>query len=625
MAYDDLKQESGRRPVYIMVLYLDRCVNEYGVVPCTASGPGATKCFNTLSTCQDLPNFDRGGDADRKTYAFSSTRIDNWQDQASSFIEGDPPLFPTVMAVQTTPTLLTPGKGLGVRSTVSVKLTDHPWTDIGIDPYLSERNYNPDDSGSLWGRLLARNEFYEGRRMDILTGYLDEDGLYQADNFVRRTYIIHRIAGPDASGMVTVEGKDPLKFADSDRKQWPRQSLAELDADITDAQTAFDITDDGTIEDNYNNGQPWIRVDDEAMEVTNVVDNGGGSYTLTVNRATLPSIYDDPEHTAEEHSAESTIQGCWYFDEVRIDDLVYFLLNTGAGIDASFLPLSDWQQVIDAGLQNYLLSALLTEALGVKQLLQEICELNILLWWDERDQEVQMDALIPGRVTAGPYTDDVNIVKDSVSVSKDVKSRLSQIWVIFGDRNPIRDRDKVSTYRRIETRSDLDAETPEEYGDSRVRRIWSRWLPLDKRSVAGEIGSRLLIEYRDTKTVLAMTLDPKDDDQWTGDLLLVETRYVQGIYGGAANLGYRILEVNEQLSMEGVRYKYVMQEAAQLQRIGVITPNEDPENPGNSFPDYTPASDALKNQYAFIGYDDGTGPPPEPLPFPDGTPPYQIQ
>ena len=73
--------------------------------------------------------------------------------------EGTPPVFPTLLAVSTRPTELTPGKGLGVREKVEVTVTDHPYTDVGIDPYLANR---PTDSneldGSLWTRSMTSKE-----------------------------------------------------------------------------------------------------------------------------------------------------------------------------------------------------------------------------------------------------------------------------------------------------------------------------------------------------------------------------------------------------------------------------------------------------------------------------------
>ena len=49
--------ELGREPVELLELIVPKCANVYGSAPCTASGSGDAKCFNTRATCQDIDNF----------------------------------------------------------------------------------------------------------------------------------------------------------------------------------------------------------------------------------------------------------------------------------------------------------------------------------------------------------------------------------------------------------------------------------------------------------------------------------------------------------------------------------------------------------------------------------------
>ena len=615
MSYDAQKVKMGREPVQILEIDLDVCSLAYGVSPCTASGPAAQKCFNTRRTCQDIPNYAKT----TKTFRFSNTRVDGLGGA------DDAPVFPTIGSVRTSPTRLSPGKGLGVRETCKVTVADLPWSDVGVDPYRRERDYDPVEQGSFWGKLIYRHEFYEGRPMRILTGYLDDDGSYNAANMKTREYIINRISGPDPTGKVVVEGKDVLKLADGIRRQWPLASRATLTGDITSSQTSIIIEDTGGIFASHWSAspqQPWIRIGDEVMEVTAASNTAGDSWTLTVTRATLPSIYT-LSPTAEEHDDESTVQPCWYFDAIRIDDLVYFLLNTGAQINSSFLPASEWEAVIDFGLQSYLFSALIIEPEGIKTLLDEITEHTILLWWDTRAQVIKMDSIINRKLDAGPFTDDDNIIDGSVAVSKDVEGRISETWISHGLRSPLEDTDKLQSYQRTDIAIDSDKESALEYGDVRVKSLMSRWMPLSLAAVASEIGNRLLNSYKLTKTVMQMGMDPKDDDIWTGNRIYVKTRYVQDQFGANLLGGYRIIETNEQISKSGVKYKYTMLSESALLRIGLITPDKEPDAPGETpppgapdFPDYPDASDALKNHYAFIAPDSGF--------FSDETQAYQI-
>ncbi len=607
MAYDDVKAEMGREPVIIVEVDVQACSLTYGSSPCTASGTGDDKCFQSSSTCDDIANFATS----TKTFRFASTRIDELQGS------GDPPTYPTVTGLSMAPTQLTPGKGLGIRSKVSVTLQDHPDGDIGIDQYLSDRTYDPNERGSFWSKWITRWPFYEGNEMRIKTGYLDSDGAYDASNFITRTYFIDTVTGPSANGKVTITAKDVLKFADAEKAQIPSQSEATITTDITASATSIGIDDpNDDVKDAYDAGQTFIRIDDEVLNVTNVT-GANPSYTLTVTRATMPSLYTG-SLTAEAHDEGATVQHCYYFDAQEIDDIVNTLLSTYAGISGSFLPTSDWQDVVDFGLQNYQFTSLITEPTAVKELLDEITEHTIMLWWNERDSEVQMRSIIQSAIDYGPFNDTDNVIADSVNVARDDRSRLSQVWLAYGLRTPVAERDELKNYSAVKVSADLDAEGTLEYGQKRIRKIWSRWLFLDKGAVASEIANRLLNYYRDTKHIITLDLDPKDDSAWTGDIISLTTRQVQDSTGDNPERTYRILETNENFKAGGVRYQHTLQSTGSIfgkepSRYGLIGPN--------TLNNYSTESDANKAKYAFIAEDDrGDGNPG----FPTSDEPYRI-
>jgi len=598
VAYDTVKAEAGREPVTICEIDLDRCSLAYGVGACTATGSSGSECYQTLGTCQVTTAFSRSS----YTLRFSSTRIDGAQ------ADGDAPTFPTVLNISTAPTALTPARGLGVRSTCSVTLADHTWTDEVTDPYVANRSYDPETQGTFWGRLLARQQYYEGREMRVKTGYLDSASSYDAANFQTRTYFIDSISGPDNSGKVTIKGKDILRFTDKEKAQLPTQSQAVLASDISSSTTSVAITDpNDDIKDSYDAGQAFVRVDDEIMLITNVAGTAG-SYTLTVTRASMPSIYGG-NMTAEEHDSDATVQHCYFYDAQDIDDIVKHLIVDTAGISSAYTDLTAWQTVIDYGLQSYQFSALITEPTGVKDLLDEITEHTILLWWDERSQTIQMDSLINRSKNGGPYNDDDNNVAGSVNVARNDRIRVSQIWVAYGLRNPVLPMDELKNFEAVKVTADLDKESASQYNQKRVRRITSRWIPTSLGAVASEISNRMLNYYRDTKRVVTVTLDPKDDDIWTGDRVTIQTRQLQDESGATPEIAFRILQAQETISREQVMYKYVMETTgAELLRLGLIGPN--------TLNDYSSESTANTNKYAFISPNSGT--------FADGTDAYKI-
>lgn len=598
MSYASQKIKAGKEPVEILEIDVRACSLTYGQSPCTASGSAGTECFNSYATCQDQGNYANV----TKTFRFSSIPLDGLQSA------GETPTFPTLMGISTSPTVLTPAKGFGIRSKVTINLMDMPWSDVGIDKYRANRTYNPLEQGSFWSKFMARWPFYENNEVRIKTGYLADDGSYDASNFITRTFFLDTISGPDKSGRVTIVAKDILKFADGEKSNIPEQSQATLTLDITAGQTTFDITDP---ENQISNGD-YIRVDEETMLITN---KSGG--TLTVTRAAMPSTYTGTM-TAEDHSEGSTVQHCHFFNQAQVDDILYYLLNTGAGIPSSYLPQSEWQETIDFGLENYLFTALITEPTPVKDLVKELTEHSILVWYDEREQEVKMDSIMWRAIDYGPFDDDSNIIADSVSVARDDKSRFSQAWLHYGIRTPVSEMDELKNYAAVKLTADLDAEGVNEYDQAKIKKIYSRWLPLDKQNVASEIANRLVNYYRDTKNAITFSFEPKDDSAWTGDRVELATRLIQDQFGATALREYRIIQVKEVFSKKGVRYDYKAHSTGgiyegSVSRYGVVTPN--------SIGDYPSETLENKSRYAFIAYDDrGDGKEG----FPTSDQPYRI-
>jgi len=621
MTYDDQKIKMGRHSIWVLEIDFKTCSLLFGVGLCTATEtvPGSgTKCFNTFGTCP-VPLIFKSDGRQTTTFRFSSERIDGLQQV------GEPPVFPTILSMDNAPAKLEPGKGLGVRSSARITLQDHPWTDIGVDPYLSEgeRTYTPDDQGTFWGKLLARDPFYENDIVRVKQGYLEDDGTYNEDNMETREYILFKISGPDKTGKVVIECKDVLKFADGVKAQVPRPSKAELDGALDNSATSFDITDvNAQIFDNFIAvpSQKFIIIDDEIIEIGAMIDNTGNSYSISgATRGKLPFYYPDPQTTEiDAHDDLALVQACFNFDNVRLDDILFTLLNTYAEIPAGSLDQAGWNNVMNFGLSNYNFSTLLIEPLSVKDLIEELSQYTVFFWWHERDAEVKMASLLELRLeTQATLNDQISFLKNTVSVTRDVKQRNSQIWVYHGHRSPLEDLDKYQFFKSLSVFVNLDSETEDEYGKPAIRKIFSRWLTLGQTVIADEVASRLLDQYKDTKNIVLATLDAKDDDLWTGNLIKSQTQFVQDQFGADLLDSYLVLQVKEQNQPTGTKFQYLLQEWAQpIGRFAVIAPDTDPDNEPNPFPTFSNASDQQRNDFIFIAPDSGF--------FDDGSEAYQI-
>lgn len=618
MSYDDFKNRYDREPVAILKLYLNICSLTFGASPCQATTSDAgLKCFNTFGTCQDPVNFS-GSTA--KPLCFTSRYIKGLQ-AAGGF-----PIFPTLMDYSIAPTTLTPGKGLGARQNVSVQLADHPFGDTGgIDPYLAERNYDPDFRGSFWGKLIARYKFLENTRAVLEVGYLDDDGAYDAANFLARDLVVWRVAGPSEDGMVRVTLKDPIKYADGDKAVFPFPSAGKLQSDISDTATTLDIGTDNIQEykDSLDAGQAYVIIGEEPMEMASV-NIVAGTIDVTGGRASLPSNWPDADIEAKTHSAGDTVQVCYYFNAKRVDSVLTTLLTgdasgveafQGAGLDAALL--DDWSAVVNAYLTGHVFDSFISSPTPVKDLITEICQLNVWIWWDERiispntTGKIKLDTVRAAKLAGeelGEYNETEHIINSSLSKSRSEDGRISRVFLYYAIRNPIKDLTEPSNYPAIQATADLDAELDEEYKKSAIKTIFSRWLPLSRQLTADTIAGRLLQEYRDTKNIVSFSVDAKDTDKWTGELAYISTASITDIYGDIlGSIPYIILEAKEDFNDGNPRYK--------LKAISRVLDSKTGGYTGDTQNNYAGSTTEERNSNAF--YADASGKIP-----PTGDPPY---
>jgi hypothetical protein len=544
---------SGRKPITIVQIDQDFCTRTYGVAPCTASNP-QNKCFNTRATCQDPANYEKG--VLTLTFAEPSTDLPK-----------DLNIIPSLGGTSTAPTRINPTNAdrnsapLGQRAALTVSFNDHPSSDNQVDPYVSGRNYDPFKRGTFWSKWLVRNPFYQNRPIRIYEGYVDdfygdillEDGsllltenndtlALEGNTFtssaMSRSYFIDTINGPDSNGRVQIVAKDPLKLADRQKAQVPVASPGKLRADIDETSTSIDI-ESAVLADYPTSG--LVRIDDELISYTSrsLVTESGVDYVRLagVVRATNGSI-------AEEHNEETVVQACVQYVDEPVWDVIYDLLVTYAEIDPVFIPYADWLAEGTVWLPQFNVSAILSEPDGVADVLNEILEqVLVYIWWDERDQEIKLQAIRPLIGQATEITDDNNIIANTVSLSTDPKNRVSQVWVYWGQKNKAEDLDKESNYQRLRIRADLEAESPDQYGESRIRKVFARWIQNDAQAI--NLSARLLGASYQNPKILKLRLDAKDRELWTADIVDVLHRNIVDFTGEPTLERYQILSVEE--------------------------------------------------------------------------------
>ena len=529
----------GRQPFVFVEIDLDFCGNVYGNAPCTASVgvTGEQKCFNTFATCQDQPNFA----LTTKTYRFCSTN--------GGRVPAGLDAIPCLSGMSDTPAAIDIKTGLGLRAAVSITLTDFPHSDIRIDPYVSERGYIPLAQGSFFGRLRARNPYYNGRVMRVYTGYLNDDGSYSADQFERRTYFIESWDGISADGKVKIGAKDVLKLASDDRAVFPKPSVGKLTTDISAVATSATITPTGVGDLDYPT-DGYVRIGSEVIKFTRT----GDVLTLT-DRA-------EGGTDAADHKAGDTAQLVGWIDGEKVQDIVYTLMTTGAGISPTYLDKSGW----DAEQAGYLprrYSALITAPTGVSKLISELCEqVGFFLFWDEYAELVRFRAIRPnaGSDPITELTNDGNLLADSVSVKELNDERVNQVHVFYGVIDTTKNLSDETNYKVVHIGANVADQSQPQSRDVRIKTILSRWIAETNGAAAIEIADRYLKRFASAPREADFVVDAKDSALGMADFVQITNRQVQDIYGVPQALLLQVIKRKE--AMTGTKFAFTAREFA---------------------------------------------------------------
>ena len=486
-----------------------------------------------------------------------------------------------------------PGRGLGVRAKAVATLVDFPYHDIGLDKYLANRTYTPLDQGTYFGKLIARNPFYQNRPMRIRSGFITDP--WDWNNFQTRRYNLEEISGPDKNGRVRIVGKDILKLAEDKRAKWPPESRGTLSANITAGATSLNIdlsavTDPAT---EYPTAGGRIRMGDE------IIDYGArsGSNMTSLTRAVAGTV-------ADSHDAGAIIQICKVYTAVNAIDIVEDILKNGAGIDASFIPSSAWATERDTWLAAHKLTRTLSEPTGVNELIVQLTRNSLFyIWWHEIDQEIRLRAIRPPDPSTTTITDAVNVLQRSAKSKEDPAKRISRVLVWFDPRNQL-EVSEPKHFKRAKVLFDADAESSDQYGEKRTAEFFVPWFAGNNAGQASALAGRLIARYRDNPKMIDLDLDAKDSALWTGDLLNLESEVLQDADGSALTQLCQVISVRQNKD----RYNYQIITETFAGRYGIIGPN--------TLVDYSSESEANKDAYGFIAPASGN--------FPDAGNPYKI-
>ncbi|WP_051057058.1 hypothetical protein, partial [Bradyrhizobium yuanmingense] len=494
------------------------CSLTYGVAPCTASIPttGDAKCFNSIKTCQDRDNFTES----EVTLRFA---------KPTEYLPREIDCIPSIVSVEFSPATVSLGKDLGQRASLTVTFQDHSHSDTGqgYDKYLTERAYDPYSQGTYWGKFRARQPFLRGRALRWINGVVGE----AISDMETWNFVIESFNGPTTDGKFTIIAKDLLKLADGDRAQCPQLSNGFLAADITAGATTATLlpADIGNAEYPLGGTDYLCIGGNEIVQYTRVGD------TLTLTRGQLGT-------TASAHRAQDRVQVVKHYASTDAADILADLLINAAGIDASHIPLADWQEETGTFLGN-VYTGTIPEPTSVATLCSEIIEQAALaVWHDAQADQLRLQVLRAVPIDANTFTPE-NTIEKSLAIKEQESKRISRVQVYFGRIDPTKPLSNLDNYRSTAPTIDEDAEA--DYGVPAIKTILSRWIPQAGRAIADRLGAVQLGRYRDAPRQVQLKLQRHaSTDVQLGVGYRVEADCVQDATGAGADIPIQVTRLN---------------------------------------------------------------------------------
>jgi hypothetical protein len=255
-----------------------------------------------------------------------------------------------------------------------------------------------------------------------------------------------------------------------------------------------------------------------------------------------------------------------------------------------FIDLTQWAAEAATWLDGFIVSAVISEPTGLNQLLAELCrDAQFFIWWDERKQKILLRAVRPATESPAVWTEDANIVSNSQSLQERTDERISQIWYYYQPRDLSKSITDEANYRKVRIRIDPNAESPREFGELAVKKIFSRWVRTD--AIVTDITSRLIARYRDVPFYLTIRVDAKDRNTWIADVVDVESRLITDVTGDARRTRYQVISAEEM--HDGAMVKYVLQNYSLTARFVFYMADDAP-----AYVDATPEQRSAGGWYA---------------------------
>jgi hypothetical protein len=412
--------------------------------------------------------------------------------------------------------------------------------------FAVRESYKPYDRGTLWGKWQARNPYAAGYPLRDYQGYVGD----ALEDMRVAHYIIERIEGPN-DGKVKIVAKDVFSMIEDRKAVAPKASRCELDGDISAAASSFTVTPADLVEEDYplEDGSPSelaVRIGEEVIRCS----RSGATFTV-IERGAYGT-------EAAEHEEQDLVQRVLRYTAMAAHDIVYDLFvnytaigDSGSPAGSEFIDYAVWDS--RASSINRAYTGVISEPTPVSDLVAELSQqAGITFWPDTSTGMINLTALRAG--SADPTVDDDDIIEGTLRLKRMESKRISQVWVYYGQVNPVEDLEDPKNYRSRVVCVDADAEADTQYGTAAIEKIYSRWIPQFARSSALSCGNRILAMFRDPPIESQLELDSEMDGEFElAKYFTLQTSDVQTASGSQESSVMAVLQIER--SESGIELK----------------------------------------------------------------------
>ncbi|RMD52401.1 hypothetical protein D6827_00105 [Candidatus Parcubacteria bacterium] len=411
-------------------------------------------------------------------------------------------------------------KPLGRRATMDFSCADFAHSDIGQDPYLTNRPFEPLERGTFWRKWLQRQKFGKvGALVRVYDGYSD----WTLKDYYRRSYILEGVKQNE--DQVQIYCRDVLSKTEFNKAQVPAVSAGKLAFAADETATEFSIS--GNVEADYP-ASGTVRINDEIIQYTS------RAYT-TVNSVTVFSglTRASDGSSVGSHSAGDLVQVCRRYTNAQIDTVLLEWLLDDSKIPAQFVNMDQIKQEVSTYLNAYNITTLITAPVAVDELIGQMSrECSFYIWWDERAQKINFKAIRSLAISdiVSTFTADKNILADSFKLSEKPQQRLNVATFYYNPINWAGDLNDPTNYKNgLKVINGLTS-APEQYGNVLQQTItYSGFLTTEAQ--VNQTGSRLSVKFADVPVYAEFYVDAKDRAIWVGDYIYLQHPLIIDAYG----------------------------------------------------------------------------------------------